>query len=186
VPVLVDERAIPAPTIRKTAQAVEGVTFLDKVASVTRLFGEYRKFFSYGLAIAIAVVLAVLSRRYGWRGGGAVLLPTLLGIASALALSGYSGVAVTLFTVMALMLVLGVGVNYAIFLVEGRGREGSAFVAVLLSAATTVLSFGLLSFSSTPALAQFGKTLVAGIGIAVLLAPLAMTLSAARPAPRPG
>ena len=71
-------------------------------------------------------------------------------------------------------------VSYAIFLVEGRGREGSAFLAVLLSAATTVLSFGLLAFSGTAALAQFGKTLVAGIGVAVLLAPLALTLAAER------
>jgi len=91
-----------------------------------------------------------------------------LGIAAALALTGYTGAPFTLFGVMALMLVLGVGVNYAIFLVEGRGREGPAFVAVLLSAATTVLSFGLLAFSGTPALAQFGRTLVAGIGVAVL------------------
>jgi len=163
------------------AAAAEGVTFLDKTASVSRLFGEYRRGFSYGLALAALVVLAVLSRRYGWRGGAAVLLPTLLGIAAALALSGYAGQPFTLFSVMALMLVLGVGVNYAIFLVEGRGREGPAFVAVLLSAATTVLSFGLLAFSGTPALAQFGRTLVTGIGVAVLLAPLALSLGARGP-----
>ena len=162
------------------AEAREGVTFLDKTASVSRLFHDYRVAFSYGLAVAALVVLAVLSRRYGWRGGAAVLTPTLLGIAAALALTGYSGVALTLFGIMALMLVLGVGVNYSIFLVEGGGREGPAFVAVLLSAATTVLSFGLLAFSGTPALAQFGRMLVAGIGIAVLLAPLALTLGARR------
>jgi predicted exporter len=160
------------------ARATDGATFLDKTASVSRLFGDYRHGFSYGLAVAALVVLGVLSRRYGWRGGAAVLLPTLLGIAAALALSGYVGAPFTLFGVMALMLVLGVGVNYAIFLVEGRGREGPAFVAVLLSAATTVLSFGLLAFSGTPALAQFGRTLVAGIGTAVLLAPLALSLGA--------
>ena len=166
--------------LAEAAETVEGVAYLDKTASVSRLFHDYRNGFSYGLAAAIAVVLCVLSRRYGWRGGAAVLLPTLLGIAAALGLSGYSGVPMTLFSVMALMLVLGVGVNYAIFLVEGRGREGSAFLAVLLSAATTVLSFGLLAFSGTPALAQFGKTLVAGIGVAVLLAPLALTLAPKR------
>jgi len=162
------------------AAEMEGVAYLDKAASVSRLFRDYRNGFSYGLAAAVAVVLCVLAYRYGWRGGAAVLLPTLLGIAAALGLSGYSGVPMTLFSIMALMLVLGVGVNYAIFLVEGRGREGSAFLAVLLSAATTVLSFGLLAFSGTPALAQFGKTLVAGIGVAVLLAPLALTLAAKR------
>ena len=170
--------------LEAAARKLEGVTFLDKAASVSRLFRDYRKSFSYGLGAAILVVLGVLAGRYGWRGGAAVLLPTLLGMAAALGLSGYAGVPITLFCVMALMLVLGVGVNYSIFLVEGRGREGSAFVAVLLSAATTVLSFGLLAFSGTPALAQFGKTLVIGIGVAVLLAPLALTLAPERPAGR--
>jgi predicted exporter len=169
-----------ATALAEAAHTVEGVAYLDKAASVSRLFRDYRNSFSYGLAAAVLVVLCVLARRYGWRGGAAVLLPTLLGIAAALGLSGYSGVPMTLFSVMALMLVLGVGVNYAIFLVEGRGREGTAFLAVLLSAATTVLSFGLLAFSGTPALAQFGRMLVAGIGVAVLLAPLALTLAAER------
>ena len=36
--------------------------------------------------------------------------------------------------------------------------------------------------SGTPALAQFGRTLVAGIGTAVLFAPLALTLGARSPA----
>ena len=44
------------------------------------------------------------------------------------------------------------------------------------------LSFGLLALSGTPALAQFGKMLVAGIGVAVLLAPLSLSLGARSPA----
>lgn len=159
------------------AAAANGVTLVDKAGSVSRLFREYRSGFSIGLAVAALVVLAVLSRRYGWKGGGAVLLPSLLGMTVALGAAGHAGVPVTLFSVMALMLVLGVGVNYAIFLVEGGGREGTTLVAVLLSAATTLLSFGLLAFSGTPALARFGATLLAGIGAAVLLAPLALTFA---------
>ena len=162
------------------AAAAEGVALVDKTAGVSRLFGEYRLGFGFGLVGAILVVLGVLSRRYGWSRGAAVLLPTLLGMAVALGIAGYAGIAVTLFTVMALMLVLGVGVNYAIFLVEGSDRGGITLVAVLLSAATTLLSFGLLAFSSTPALARFGSTLLFGITAAVLLAPLALTFGASR------
>ena len=162
------------------ATAVSGVTLVDKAGNVSRLFREYRTGFSIGLAVAALVVLAVLSRRYGWRGGGAVILPSLLGMTVALGVAGHAGVPVTLFSVMALMLVLGVGVNYSIFLVEGGGREGTTLVAVLLSAATTLLSFGLLAFSGTPALARFGATLLAGIGAAVLLAPLALAFAPQR------
>jgi predicted exporter len=165
------------------AAGMAGVTLVDKAASVSRMFGEYRAGFSLGLAAAALVVLVLLARRYGLRGGVAVILPTLLGIAAALGLSGYCGAPITLFSVMALVLVLGVGVNYSIFLVEGAGREGATLIAVLLSAATTLLSFGLLAFSDTPALARFGETLLAGISTAVLLSPLALCLSRT-PAPR--
>jgi len=100
--------------LEAAAQAVEGVTFLDKVASVTRLFGEYRKFFSYGLAIAIAVVLQ--SSRVATAGAAAARSCCDAARHRKRARAyGYGGVRVTLFTVMALMLVLGVGVNYAIF-----------------------------------------------------------------------
>ena len=165
-----------ADALAAVAAGLGNVAFVDKAASVTRLFAGYRAGFSYGLAAAALVVLGVLSRRYGWRGGAGVLLPTLLGMAAALAAAGYAGTPITLFSILALMLVLGVGVNYSIFLVEGRARSGTTFIAVSLSAATTVLSFGLLAFSGTPALARFGGTLLAGVAVAVVLSPLALSL----------
>jgi predicted exporter len=169
--------------LESAAAGLEGVHFVDKAASVSRLFSQYRRGFSYGLAAALLLVLGLLSWRYGVYGGAAALLPPGLGMAGALAVAGYSGSAVTLFTMLALMLVLGVGVNYAIFMIEGRARPGPAGIAVLLSAVTTVLSFGLLAFSGMPALAAFGGTLLAGIGIAVCATPLALSLAPARKSP---
>lgn len=169
----------PGP-LAQVAARVDGVSLIDKAAGVSRLFRQYRLGFSVGLAGAILVVLLVLSRRYGWAGGAAVLLPTLLGIAVALAVAGFTNVPATLFSVMALMLVVGVGVNYAIFLVEGNDRRGITLVAVILSAGTTMLSFGLLAFSETPALSRFGSTLLTGIAAAAMFAPLALTFGASR------
>ena len=166
----------PGLDLARVAAALPNVTLVDKASSVSRAFSEYRRGLGYGLAAAVLVVLAILVWRYGWRGGPAVLLAPLLGIGAALASAGYRDAPVTVFTAMALMLVLGVGVNYAIFLVEGRERPGTTGVAVLLSAATTVLSFGLLAFSGTPALAGFGATLLCGIAVAVLATPLSLTL----------
>ncbi|WP_177314415.1 MMPL family transporter, partial [Burkholderia ubonensis] len=83
----------------------------------------------------------------------------------------------TLFNWLALMLVLGVGANYAVFLREGCIREaanlGAVWTGVLLSAATTLLSFGMLGASAMPALRGFGTTLAMGIVFSVLFAPLA-------------
>ncbi|WP_217078283.1 hypothetical protein, partial [Clostridium baratii] len=70
---------------------------------------------------------------------------------------------------------------YAVFLREGCARQradiGGVWVGVLLSASTTLLSFGLLGTSAMPVLRSFGMTLALGIVIAVALAPLGMPLA---------
>ena len=153
-----------------------GVTAVDKAGSVSQLFRQYRQWGAAWFPAAALIVFAVLAWRYGARNGVVVLLPTLLGTGLALAAYGYAGLPLTLFGLMGLMLVLGVGVNYAIFIVEAGDRAPAPFAGVLLSAATTLLSFGLLSLSSMPALKHFGLMLLIGIAASVLLAPLALTL----------
>lgn len=168
-------------TLVSAATGLPGVTLVDKPGAVSRLFGEYRRLAGYVLAAATVLIFLVLAWRYGTRGGLAILLPSLLAQALTLGLLGQLGLALNLFHVLALLLVLGVGINYAIFLMEamrgGGEREPAALLGVWLSAATTLLSFGLLGLSSMPALAGFGVTLAAGIGIAVLLAPAAAVLN---------
>ena len=55
-------------------------------------------------------------------------------------------------------------------------------LGVLLAAITTLLGFGLLAFSSTPAIASFGLTLFMGVVAAFFASPLAR---ADRPLPEP-
>ncbi|KVO56607.1 MMPL family transporter [Burkholderia stagnalis] len=159
------------------ARRVPGVTFVDKAASVSRLFGAYRVDSALWLAGALVVVAALLCWRYGVRGGIATTLPVVFAIGLALAVFGYLRVPLTLFNWLALMLVLGVGANYAVFLREGCQRAaanlGAVWSGALLSAATTLLSFGMLGVSAMPALRSFGTTLAMGIVFAVLFAPLA-------------
>ena len=123
----------------------------------------------------MSLVYCVLSVRYGLAQSAVMLLPTVLSMAAVLGAFGYMGRSLTLFNLMGLMLVLGVGVNYAIFLCEGGVNEAATLAGVLLSAGTTLLSFGLLAFSSMPALSGFGLTLLLGIPVSVLLAPMVLT-----------
>jgi predicted exporter len=175
------------PALIATAQAVPGVVFVDKAASVSKLFGEYRVDSGWWLGGALALVLILLILRYARqdvplldrvRGGIAVTLPVLLAVGVTLAVFGYLRVPLNLFNWLALMLVLGVGANYAVFLREGCLRPdadlGAVWTGVLLSAATTLLSFGMLGMSAMPALKSFGATLALGILVSVLLAPIGM------------
>ena len=80
-----------------------------------------------------------------------------------------------------MMLVLGVGANYAVFLHEGEphvaDKPGAMYASVLLSAVTALLSFGLLSLSSMPALRSFGLTLLLGIAFIAVLVPASLGTS---------
>jgi predicted exporter len=101
-----------------------------------------------------------------------VLAPTALASIATLALLGIAGQSLQLFHVLALMLILGVGVDYGIFLQEhGVRRDPIAWLAVVLSALSTLLSFGLLSLSKTPALQAFGVTMLIGTTVVWLIVP---------------
>lgn len=172
VVILIGER--DAARVAHAADGLDGVTLVDKAASVSRLLGWYRAWAIPGLAAAALMMLIVLVVRYGARPALAVLLPVLLAEALSLALFGYVGIPMTLFGVIGWTLGLGIGVNYAIFLREGIERPGATAMAVMLSACTTLLGFGLLGLSGVPALRHFGIALASTIAGSLLFAPLAL------------
>ncbi len=83
-----------------------------------------------------------------------------------------------LFNYLALILVLGIGIDFTLFIAEARHELDATMFAITLSALTTMLSFGLLSLSGTYAVHSFGLTVLIGIACAYLLAPLAIGLRA--------
>jgi predicted exporter len=167
-----------ANLLRAAAEGLPGVSLIDKPASISALFGRYRGYADVWLGAALALVGLAFVWRYGPRAAWRVLLPPAAGIVLSVAALGYLGQPLTLFHVMALMLVLGVGANYAVFLREGEPHvahiPGAAYAGVLLSAVTALLSFGLLALSTMPALQHFGLTLLLGIGFTALLAPVSV------------
>lgn len=152
------------------ADGLPGVRWVDKVAEVSALLGRYRVSMGTFLLVGHLAVLAVLLWRYG-RPGWRAWLPTVLASVATVAVLGGIGEPFQLFNVLALVLLLGIGVDYGIFLLEHRG-DGTAWLAVVLGACSTWLAFGLLALSATPALRAFGLTLLLGIALVWLLSPL--------------
>jgi predicted exporter len=151
------------------AKELEGVVFVDKAGSVSRLFRLYRETGCVWLLCAVGLIALLLCARYGLSQSLYLLAPALVSMALSASAFGYLGIPLSLFNVLGLMLVLCVGVNYAIFLREGGIKTAATLVGVLLSALTDLLAFGLLAFSSTPMLSGFGLTLLVGIGAAIVL-----------------
>jgi predicted exporter len=165
--VLLDGNVAP-DAVRAAVEAVPGVNYVDQVADISHVLGEYRRIAGWLMGVVLAVMLACLLVFY--RSGAAVrtALPAAAGLALTLATLGWLHEPVNLFHVLSMLLVLGLGVDYAIILREGRNHN--AVLAVLLSMTTTLISFGLLGFSSVPFVRSIGITVAFGVAFTFLIA----------------
>ena len=124
------------------------------------------------------LVLLLLALRYrAWRPVLAAFLPPVLVAVLVLSMLSLAGVHANLLHVMSLMMVMGMGVDYGVFLVDSAGdREafGATMLSLLMSCLTTAFVFGTLAFSSQPALRSIGVTTGVGILLSYLLAPVAL------------
>jgi len=151
------------------ARSIDGVTWVDPSGELNQLFADTRstaaelKLLSY---LAAALLLGWgLGRAAIWR----ILTPPLLAVVASLAVLGWLGQPLTLFGLFGLLLVSALGVDYAIFMYEGVAGPPACLVGIVLSAATTLLSFGLLALSQTPAIANFGLSITLGVAFSLLL-----------------
>jgi predicted exporter len=85
----------------------------------------------------------------------------LLISAAALQLAGER---LTVFHLIAMLLVMGIGLNYALFFHHPESR--SALFALLMTCATTLLAFGTLALSANPVLQAIGVTVAIGAAAA--------------------
>jgi predicted exporter len=154
---------------------------INKGRELSSLFGEYRTRVFQVLVAAYVIILAGLSTRYGPVRAVILLIPPILAGLLALIFISLAGETLNLFNFLALILVLGIGIDFTLFVAEARDELAGTMFAITLSALTTMLSFGLLSLSSTYAVHSFGLTVLIGIACAYLLAPLAIAVRA-----RPG
>lgn len=157
------------PVLQALANELEGVHYLNRVDQMSDVLTRLRWQATQLLLLAFGLAAAVLMLRYGWRGGLACIWPAIGASAWVLGVLAILGLGFSLFHLLALLLVLGMGLDYAIFLRESPG-EVHARHAILMAAVTTLLAFGLLALSQTPALRDFGQTVAIGIAAALLLA----------------
>jgi predicted exporter len=98
-------------SLEAVATPLEGVTFVDKAGSVSRLFRDYRLWGGGWFLAALCLVYGVLLIRYGLKQAFFVLLPTIAAAVLTLGFLGLASVSLTFFHTMGMMLVLGVGIN---------------------------------------------------------------------------
>lgn len=166
-------------TLAELTASLPGVKLINQTDDLSQLLGRYRWSVCSVLAVTLVLLAAGLLVRYrrrAWR----LLLPLLVAMVFALGSAAIDGI--TLFHVMALLLVIGIGLDTAVFYTEG-GFNPESWLASSLACGTSILAFGLLSLSAVPVLHQFGLIILVGILTCWLLTPLffAPTRVAAHP-----
>lgn len=168
--------------LERAASQYAEIRFVDTVRDISTTLAEKRRSASRLLLFAyIAIALLLLIRYRKRRSLVLVMLPILSSLITVTLLS-LAGVAISLFHVFALFLVLGLGMDYGIFLYESANTAPATSTqpqlhcqrAILLSVLTSGLSFGLLSFSSTPMISAFGITVLIGSLLNWVLVPLVL------------
>ena len=128
----------------------------------------------------LVVFLTVLLRYRRLRPTLAAFLPALLAAGATMALFGAIGVQVNLMHAVCLLLVLSIGIDYGVFLAEGRGdgeMTSATMLSITMACLSTVASFGVLALSDNPALRAIGATVGIGVILSLILSPIGLLLS---------
>jgi predicted exporter len=153
--------------VAQLAAARAGVTFLDLKAASEQLVAAQRSHILLCLEIAAALligVIAVTLRR--WSRILRVLAPMILTTLVILAVLRASGVSLSLFHLISLVLAAGLGLDYALFFehaADDPAEQQRTLHALLVCSATTLLVFSLFSLSSVPILQAIGVTVSLGV-----------------------
>ncbi|MDP9132610.1 MAG: MMPL family transporter, partial [Nitrospirota bacterium] len=154
---------------RIAREALPGVTFLDLKAEAGRLVNGYRNQSLRLTALGVLAMTAVL-----WWGlrdvrlVGRVLLPPFIAVLFVMTLFTLLGERLSLFHVVSLLLVLGVGLNYALFFnrpFADEDEQRRTWLSLTVCILATLAAFGALAFSRTPVLHAIGLT----VGLGALL-----------------
>jgi predicted exporter len=161
--------------VAAAGDGIAGVRFIDAAGSFSAVLGQYRVRTMLLLGLSALLMAPLLAWRYGPRRTFWIMLPPVLAVGLTPGLRALlGGGGFTFFDGIALVLILSVGVDYAVFLAEtSRERRAVTMLAVGLAAVTALMSFGLLALSNVMAVQHFGATMLVGVLLAALLAPMA-------------
>ncbi len=146
------------------------IQLVDPIGDINSLLANYRQSIVAVMVGGSLLIFAIFCLLYGWRKALRVVPLPVITCLMTIAAIGYLHGSYTIINLLALMLIIGVSLDYAIF----RGfttpdDQPAVTLAITLSALTSVVAFGMLAFSQTPLISSFGETIALGLCIAYAL-----------------
>ena len=161
--------------VRALVEDLDDAHYLDQGEIVSEVYRGFRKSTVRMLGLGSAVVLLVLVIRYRELARGLLaFLPPALAALATFGVFGLLDVHVNVVSAVSLLVVLGMGVDYGIFTVDGASRPerlGPTLLSLLISCLTSICVFGVLALSEQTALRSLGLTVGVGTSFALILSP---------------
>jgi predicted exporter len=175
--------------LRDALAPLAGARLIDIASELGGAYGAYReRLLQLWLVGLGAVLVLVLLRHRALRPTLIAYTPAVLAAAGTAAALTLLGLELNMLSLVALLMVVSMGVDYGVFLAEHRNdpaHRGATLLAVAVAGTTTILGFGLLSLSSQPPLLHIGLTSSVGVLLCLLLAPTVCALATRGEQPPP-
>jgi predicted exporter len=155
------------------APAKSDVLFLDLKAESEQLVvnfrGEMLKLVGIAVVVMVLVMVLSLRRRQAVR---LIVLPTAATVLSLMAVMNLLQIQLTLFHLVALMLVVGISIDYALYLSRDENdslARARSLHSLLICCLSTAMGFGILALSEIPVLRAIGATVCGGVILGLVL-----------------
>ncbi|EIC13710.1 hypothetical protein QG041_03850 [Kingella kingae] len=151
--------------VRGNVQAAlpPSATLLDKRIHLNEQFTATRNQAAWLKIGSFVLAWGVLCWLFGARRGSLILAVPLLAVAGTVGILGWLNMAIGLFPMFGLLLASAIGVDYAVYVLNAPESLSARLAGITLAALTTEISFALLAWSSTPAVAAFGISVSVGV-----------------------
>lgn len=168
--------------LRERLQEVTHATFIDERDLLADAQGTQRGRILVALSVGLLAVCALLYWRYRkLRLVCSALVPSIVSVLFTWSVLALCGIGLDLIVVAFSLLIISLGVDYGVFLIDTLHERGpdlrAALVGIVMAGTTTLIGFGLLAASDFPILHRVGLVALVGVCSAMVLSPIALVLA---------
>ena len=156
---------------QKMVEGLSDVHVVNKMQNINHALTKISHVSLALVGVAYAVVFLILVIVYKFKDAVRIIRAPVLASLFAASFFGYMNIDFNFFAIVGVILTLGIGIDYALFFKEGGRSNLTTALAIMLSAMTTLISFGSLACSAFVPVHTFGLAVLLGISCCFLISP---------------
>ena len=156
---------------QKMAEGLPDVHVVNKMQNINHALTKISHVSLALVGVAYAFVFLILVIVYKFKDAVRIIRAPVLASFFAASFFGYMNIDFNFFAIVGVILTLGIGIDYALFFKEGGRSNLTTALAIMLSAMTTLISFGSLACSAFVPVHTFGLAVLLGISCCFLISP---------------